>query len=286
MALALACPGIMFSQVIGSVAGIEGGKPYLTLVGGLVGGMTWVVWGSMLRVSAGKEMDIEKKGEKELERGVGIKSERKMEAAPKLDDYFGLSRGQMLVVYFAVWIVVLCGSLLFDSRSSNRSAYVGWFGLLRALSGGAGIAAAQALTLALTGRTLGCSAIFDEAGRWVVRMLKIISGREDQNERKPGFRHVAFALGIFLGASLMLATDRTADAGKVYEASTGTATGPRAVGITRAIVGGALLTFGGRLAGGCTSGHGISGVSVMSLASIVSVAAMFVGAFSVASMLR
>ena len=47
--------------------------------------------------------------------------------------------------------------------------------------------------------------------------------------------------------------------------------------ITSAFVGGILLGFGARLAGGCTSGHGISGAFQLSIASWISLIAFFVG---------
>ena len=49
------------------------------------------------------------------------------------------------------------------------------------------------------------------------------------------------------------------------------------VGRIRAVLGGTIMLFGSRLAGGCTSGHGISGMSLLSVSSFVSVAAMFAG---------
>lgn len=50
----------------------------------------------------------------------------------------------------------------------------------------------------------------------------------------------------------------------------------------RAVIGGFLLIFGSRLAKGCTSGHGISGMGMLSTASIIAVAAMFTGGAIVA----
>ena len=46
-------------------------------------------------------------------------------------------------------------------------------------------------------------------------------------------------------------------------------------------VGGILLVFGARLAGGCTSGHGLSGMASLSIASFVTVASMFAGTSTV-----
>jgi uncharacterized membrane protein YedE/YeeE len=50
----------------------------------------------------------------------------------------------------------------------------------------------------------------------------------------------------------------------------------------RAVFGGVVMTFGSRLAGGCTSGHGISGMSMLSISSFISVAGMFVGGMGLA----
>ena len=47
--------------------------------------------------------------------------------------------------------------------------------------------------------------------------------------------------------------------------------------IFSAFTGGVLLGFGARLAGGCTSGHGISGSFQLSIASWISLIAFFVG---------
>jgi len=52
-----------------------------------------------------------------------------------------------------------------------------------------------------------------------------------------------------------------------------------------AIAGGILMAFGARLAGGCTSGHGISGTLQLNLASWISVICFFVGGIAVAMLL-
>ena len=52
--------------------------------------------------------------------------------------------------------------------------------------------------------------------------------------------------------------------------------------IATALGGGALMGFGARMAGGCTSGHGISGTLQLSIGSWVSVACFFLGGMAVA----
>ncbi|RMD43729.1 hypothetical protein DV735_g1398, partial [Chaetothyriales sp. CBS 134920] len=51
-----------------------------------------------------------------------------------------------------------------------------------------------------------------------------------------------------------------------------------------ALLGGVIMIFGARLAGGCTSGHGISGMSTMSISSFITVAAMFGGGILTAAL--
>lgn len=52
-----------------------------------------------------------------------------------------------------------------------------------------------------------------------------------------------------------------------------------------AFAGGALMAFGARLAGGCTSGHGISGTLQLSVGSWIALAAFFIGGVAVAALL-
>ena len=52
-----------------------------------------------------------------------------------------------------------------------------------------------------------------------------------------------------------------------------------------AFVGGAIMAFGARLAGGCTSGHGISGALQLSVSSWIVLACFFVAAITIAHLL-
>lgn len=52
-----------------------------------------------------------------------------------------------------------------------------------------------------------------------------------------------------------------------------------------ALLGGVLMAFGARLAGGCTSGHGISGTLQLSVGSWIAVLAFFIGGIAVAVLL-
>jgi uncharacterized membrane protein YedE/YeeE len=52
-----------------------------------------------------------------------------------------------------------------------------------------------------------------------------------------------------------------------------------------AVTGGALLGYGARLAGGCTSGHGISGALQLSVSSWIALVCFFAGAIATAALL-
>ena len=54
---------------------------------------------------------------------------------------------------------------------------------------------------------------------------------------------------------------------------------------TSAFGGGALMAFGARLAGGCTSGHGISGTLQLNVASWIAVICFFIGGTLVANLM-
>jgi uncharacterized membrane protein YedE/YeeE len=55
--------------------------------------------------------------------------------------------------------------------------------------------------------------------------------------------------------------------------------------LTVACVGGVLMAFGARLAGGCTSGHGISGTLQLSVGSWIAVVCFFVGGIATAMLM-
>lgn len=57
--------------------------------------------------------------------------------------------------------------------------------------------------------------------------------------------------------------------------ATGALTDPKALAIL--LIGGILIGFGARYAGGCTSGHAISGLSNLQLPSLIAVVGFFIG---------
>jgi uncharacterized membrane protein YedE/YeeE len=96
---------------------------------------------------------------------------------------------------------------------------------------------------------------------------------------------VAVVGGIAVGAfiSMKLSGAHRPAISAVWARATGmTSLGARA---PIAFLAGFLMLFGARIAGGCTSGHGISGMAQLAVGSTVAVAAMFAGGILVANLL-
>lgn len=97
---------------------------------------------------------------------------------------------------------------------------------------------------------------------------------------------VAVVTGIALGAfvSMRLSGARRQTISPVWARTMGTASLWARAPI--AFLGGFIMLFGARIAGGCTSGHGISGMAQLSVGSTIAVAAMFAGGIATALLLR
>jgi uncharacterized membrane protein YedE/YeeE len=88
---------------------------------------------------------------------------------------------------------------------------------------------------------------------------------------------VALVVGIAIGAfvSMKLSGTRRRPISPIWPRALGSPSPSRRYAL--AFVAGFLMLFGARLADGCTSGHGLSGVAQLSVGSIIAVAAMFAG---------
>jgi hypothetical protein len=85
------------------------------------------------------------------------------------------------------------------------------------------------------------------------------------------FGQVGYALGIMLGSYLSVAYSKFVPPSDSFNVSPATS-----------YFGGMFLIMGARLAGGCTSGHGISGMARLGVSSIVTVGCMFAGGIATA----
>lgn len=144
------------------------------------------------------------------------------------------------------------------------------------------------LALVVSDRTLGASSAYATAAGMVEKAVP--GGKPEAREyyrRNPprvgwGFM---LLLGLVLGSflSARLSTDfRPEWVPPLWLAAHGPELLPRLIA---ALAGGAIMGFGARVAGGCTSGHGISGAMQLAASSWLALACFFIGGTAVAHML-
>lgn len=162
-----------------------------------------------------------------------------------------------VVVIEAIFISIIVIAI---STSAEKTR-----GLVSPVTGGFLIAGAQLLSTLLRKTLLGTSTAFEEVGNCFWSISK--GGQMDGLS----YKNVLFVSGMTLGAFLVSLRYPGTTSADMVEFDR-----------LRVMGGGILLAVGSRMAGGCTSGHGISGVSLLSVSSYVTVAAMFTGAIGTA----
>ncbi|THW56685.1 hypothetical protein D6D19_10596 [Aureobasidium pullulans] len=127
--------------------------------------------------------------------------------------------------------------------------------LVPPVMGGLLIGSVQALSLLLISKPLGVST--------AQNVLQAFTGRLE----KQGWltNPIIFCSGIIAGSAVLL---QNIPAAISFPSDA-------AIPSWQAFAGGVVMTFGARLGGGCTSGHGLSGLSAMSFSSLLTVGAMF-----------
>jgi uncharacterized membrane protein YedE/YeeE len=153
---------------------------------------------------------------------------------------------------------------------------------------GIGIGVLSWLTLLISKKPIGCSTSF---ARTAGMIEKLIRGK--QVEDRPYYQEVKptvdwqwmLVAGMVAGA--LVSSLLSGDFGwewipDRWAVAFGTNTLLR---VLVALLGGVLLGFGARWAGGCTSGHGISGTMQLAISSWISAVCFFVGGIIMAQLL-
>jgi uncharacterized membrane protein YedE/YeeE len=147
--------------------------------------------------------------------------------------------------------------------------------------GGALLGVLSWLTFAVSDKALGVSTTFVRAtgtllGAFSPQIVESNSYYAKYLADKPAFEWqfalvIAIAVGAFVAARLS-GSVRAVSVPTTWKERFGESSSKRALA---AFVGGTLLLFGARLAGGCTSGHGISGGLQLAVSGYVFIAAVF-----------
>lgn len=214
------------------------------LLGAVIGGTIFSRWGHVLKPAATPAVTGARKSPNTIHESANI------------------SEPHAIIVFNALCMLIAISAytLLPQNASTNPFA------------AGLGIATAQAASVLLTTNTLGVSTSYEQVGASLWRLLDLATGRASLHDAWPATNAIVFAAGIMGGS---FALQRNFGVPTALAVSTGIAT-------SRAILGGVLLGIGSRLAGGCTSGHGISGMATGSKSSFVTVMAMFGGGMGLA----
>ena len=137
------------------------------------------------------------------------------------------------------------------------------FSALHGLAGGALIGLASVLLMLVAGRIAGISGILGG----------LLAGLAADSTKAETLWRLALGLGVLYAPLLYRQWDVV---GPIHvEAGRGTL-----------IAAGLLVGFGTRLAGGCTSGHGVCGLSRLSLRSLAAVAAFMTAGFVTVALTR
>ncbi|CZS94975.1 uncharacterized protein RAG0_04777 [Rhynchosporium agropyri] len=239
MSLTGACPGTLVPQL---ATGVPSGP--LVLVGGLAGGILYSRYGKAL---------------------IGRVQNRGLVEKATIFEVLEFKQGSAMAVYEAMCLAMI-GSLTHYFPDNDDL-------LAPSIVGGIFIGMSQAVSLLLTGGSLGISAAYEQLGDlfwWAEESVL-----EGNTARRPSIKSTAFAVGTFIGSGILFRI-----------LGLPAPTSGLHIGPARAVIGGVFLTFGSRIAGGCTSGHGISGMSQLSISSIITVIAMFGGGIAMMAFIQ
>ncbi|KAK3307586.1 uncharacterized protein B0T15DRAFT_183351 [Chaetomium strumarium] len=249
MAVSGACPGTVLAQL--GAGGVRSGR--WALAGAVLGGTAWSWISRRWRTTTtttttggGGGGGGDGWGQQQVHQRAGENGKAKK--APAAYEALGIGRAAMLVALEAGFVLALAATVKFADAPAAEARGIPPY------VAGLAIGGAQLVSMALRGSLLGASAAFEELGGWLW----------DASARK--YAGLLFSVGVVGGA--WLASSAVPALRPVAD---------MAVSPARAVMGGFMIIFGSRMAGGCTSGHGISGLSLMSTSSFLTAAAIFAG---------
>ncbi len=144
------------------------------------------------------------------------------------------------------------------------------------------------LTFIFSDKPIGCSTAFSRTGGMIERILY---GNKVKN--KPYYQKFPptvdwewmLVIGIFIGAFISAKLSGTFQIQWVPDKWSAHFGNGRLLRLIISLIGGITMGFGARWAGGCTSGHGISGTLQLSVSSWLTVICFFAGGVAMAMIL-
>ncbi len=153
---------------------------------------------------------------------------------------------------------------------------------------GAGIGVLVWLSFILANRPIGCSTAYARTTGLIERLFrgKKIDEKEYYKKFVPELGwEMMLILGVIIGAFISSQLSGTFDLEVIPQLWSNAFGSSVLLRIAAALLGGFFIGFGARMAGGCTSGHGISGTIQLAVSSWVAFIMFFVGGFITALLL-
>ncbi|KAF2259336.1 hypothetical protein CC78DRAFT_537180 [Lojkania enalia] len=245
MTLTGACPGTVLIQVA------TGTYPGIySFVGGLGGGIVYTGIQSALHRSTASSCPP---------------------STLTLHEKYHINSNLAIITYAALCSAMVAGLTHFLPETDTRVKF------LPPILGGLLIGATQLASIIFRKSPVGISTAYEEQGSCFWSMFSGWKKSEDGKTKKPNFHATFFAGGVMLGAFVLTQA--------MPELLSTVSTQSLDISPLRAAMGGLIMVLGARLAGGCTSGHGISGMSLLATSSIVSVMSMFAGGMGLAQLM-
>lgn len=146
---------------------------------------------------------------------------------------------------------------------------------------GIGIGVLSWLSFLISGKPIATSTSFAQTGGMIERLIV-----GDKAHHRPYYKKIKLnvnwqwmlVVGVVIGSFLSALLSGDLKSGAWVPSLWASAFGDSALlRVIVAIIGGVILGFGARFAGGCTSGHGISGTLQLALSSWISAIFFFIG---------
>lgn len=144
-------------------------------------------------------------------------------------------------------------------------------------------------TLAISKKTVGASSAYGDLAGLIGKAIapRHIASLKYFQDHPPGFSWTFVFIAATIVGAFLAAWSGGELTGSYLQNLWVARFGPDSAGLRTlfALTGGILIAFGARLAGGCTSGHGISGTLQLAVSSWISVICFFVGGIATAMLI-
>lgn len=253
MGLTGSCPGTALVQ-----AGVGMAQGAFVLAGGVLGATAFVRLQPALEDSRSRSQPNDANTNPDSTAVTTPGKARDLAAA------LGVPPGVLLLF----WIPMCLAVMRFAFIRDGSVRVVPQNGVVRPVYGGLLIGLAQLITTVVAGHTIGASGAYEDVARWVMRK----ASQNTDSSTPLVTPSLVFSGGVIASAAVFSHFLRKA---ALMTSPVSTSFGARQAIL--AVLGGISMGLGARLAKGCTSGHGISGMARFSIASLITTAALFTG---------